>query len=50
MGAVDHSMSDERLAEIILRKLENYKGVSYSELVDAALKSERRKLANLVTK
>ncbi len=48
MNAADHSMSDERLAELILRKLENYKGVSYSELVDAALKAERRKLANLV--
>jgi hypothetical protein len=48
MTSADHNVSDEQLAELILQKLENYKGISYAELVDAALQVERKKLANIV--
>jgi hypothetical protein len=48
MSSADHNLSDERLADMILQKLESYKGISYAELVESALQSERRKLANIV--
>jgi hypothetical protein len=48
MYATDYNVSDDALADMIVKKLEKYKGVSYSEVAEAALKAERHRLATIV--
>eukprot|EP00475_Leptophrys_vorax_P028322 TRINITY_DN4090_c0_g1_i7.p1 TRINITY_DN4090_c0_g1~~TRINITY_DN4090_c0_g1_i7.p1 ORF type:complete len:726 (-),score=190.04 TRINITY_DN4090_c0_g1_i7:1955-4132(-) len=45
MNSTDFSVSDAALADMIVKKLERYKGVSYSDVAEAALKAQRLSLA-----